>query len=313
MNRRRASVYVAVLSVSLLVTVIGLGALLAARVGLRDAALTGHAVQADLLAQSAADLVLFRFCQDDTWRATQPHDLWSDPEQLDGGTFTYRVVDELDGNLAADAGQPFRLHVQATTQGAVRLYSVLVTPLAPVNRLSNGGFEAGTVHWAPSNGVLEVRTTDPHGGTAYAALRAAVSTSLGATQPLAGRIVSGTQYHISVWVRAASGTVQVVAGIVTESSGSGQLWFQGDSTFVGPTWTQLSGTVTPTWSGSLAAAYFYVGTTGTALQIDDALLALPLDLPPLAPVPGTWRREVLTFEPVDPVEGEATLKEITSH
>ena len=123
---RRGSSYVALLGVSMIVTVIGLSALTAARIRRRAAEGTNDAAEACLYAQSAVDLALFWIGSDLFWRYRYASDAWTQERAIGRGTFSFKLVDELDGSLTNDPEHPVRLHAKATVGDAVRIYSVLL-------------------------------------------------------------------------------------------------------------------------------------------------------------------------------------------
>ena len=105
----RGSAYVCVLAVAMLVTGIGLSALLAVRVERRTTSVTEAAVQARLSASSLIEVAFLRIAQDHRWRNTYTHDVWTSDETVDGVTYAFKLLDEHDGDLANDTNQPVRL------------------------------------------------------------------------------------------------------------------------------------------------------------------------------------------------------------
>lgn len=105
--RHRGSVYLLVLGASLLVAVIGVSALMAARVQLRTVSAAADAIQTRLLARSAIDLGLLTIRQSPTtWRTlftagTLPTDL-----SLGSGLLTLTAVDHVDGDLTNNTTDP---------------------------------------------------------------------------------------------------------------------------------------------------------------------------------------------------------------
>ena len=99
---RRASVYVLILAASLLVSVIGVSALLAARVQHRTASSADDIVKARLNAQSALNLALLAIDQDPNWRQTYTHDTWEPVVSVGDGTCKWKLVDDKDADLKDD-------------------------------------------------------------------------------------------------------------------------------------------------------------------------------------------------------------------
>jgi len=97
--RARGSLYVAVLGIALLVSVIGLTALSAARVELRGGGADADFAAARLYAQSAVEIGLHLIRGDSDWRSRANGD-WFKDLAIGDGTCTLSVVDPADGNLA---------------------------------------------------------------------------------------------------------------------------------------------------------------------------------------------------------------------
>jgi hypothetical protein len=113
-HRRRGSMYVAVIGCSLVVTVIGVSALLAARIERRAAEGTSDLSDARVYAQSAIDLGMYTILSDANWRINKTNGYWRGncdvkPPQLvaigDGG-YCLKVVDPIDGILSNSPSDP---------------------------------------------------------------------------------------------------------------------------------------------------------------------------------------------------------------
>ena len=78
------------------------------------------------------------------------------------------------------------------------------------------------------------------------------------------------------------------------SSGEGDQVFPAGTGMVGTDWTKVTGTVTPTWTGTVNSAYWEVDTASTPqeFKIDDALLADGAGQR-MVIAPGSWRQEIL--------------------
>ena len=100
-RRRRGSVYLAVLGAAALVTIIGLSALLIARIDLRRATDTSDLAQARLCALSGVDMGLLLIQRDPGgWRSTVAGAGGSLPAMdIGSGTFALEAVDPVDGDL----------------------------------------------------------------------------------------------------------------------------------------------------------------------------------------------------------------------
>lgn len=101
-RRRRGSAYLAVLGAATIVSIIGLSALLIARINLRRATNTTDLAQARLCAMSGADVCLLMIEQNrDTWRGTFIDAGGTLPKvDIGCGSFQLSAVDPVDGDLA---------------------------------------------------------------------------------------------------------------------------------------------------------------------------------------------------------------------
>ncbi len=297
---RRGTVYIAVLGISLLVVIIGLSTLLAVRVERRAASATEAAVQARLGAESVTDLALCWITADSNWRSTYTSGTWAAAQTVDGTTFSLKLVDELDGNLANDPTQPVRLYGKAVAGEAARISSLQLTPRPVVNLLPNADMEAGTTNWNSWNCSLTVRTSEQHGGAKCLLIAPRYSSDAEAYQLVTSTIQSGKTYNVELWAKMNAGgglgTDRVTISLKITTTTGVQLFITA-STTVSTTWTKVSGTLTPTWTGTLTEARwrtFTYPSGGTSQYfIDDAVWSERDTRPPLIPVPGTWRQDVL--------------------
>ena len=126
--RRRGAVYLAILGVSMIITVIGVSAVLASRVQTRMADSARRAQNAQHAAQSAIEFARLQIKNNAAWRSTYSNNTWVSDVTFAQATFTFKLVDEIDGNLANDVTQPVRLHGKASSGSATRLLSVELAP-----------------------------------------------------------------------------------------------------------------------------------------------------------------------------------------
>ncbi len=127
--RRRATSYVAVLGATTIVSIIGMSALFAMRVELRATRQAEDAALADAFSTSMIEVYILRTSQVANWRSSEVNGAWSADETADGVRFSYKLVDEVDGDLANDPTQPVRLYARARVGDAVRTHSVLLRAL----------------------------------------------------------------------------------------------------------------------------------------------------------------------------------------
>ncbi len=128
LTRRRGSAYIGLIGVAMIVTVIGLSALLGVRVELRTARLTEASAASQFVAPSIIEVGLLRINEDPDWRRTYTHDVWGIEETIGALKYTLKLVDEQDGDLANDPTDLARLYAKTTVGDAVGIYSVLLKP-----------------------------------------------------------------------------------------------------------------------------------------------------------------------------------------
>lgn len=131
------SVYLHVLASSLLVSVIGLGALAAVRVQMRSARLTRDYSEARACAVSAVELGLLHMGQDPNWRMTWSSGTWLADKPLGGGHFTLLGIDPQDNLLDDSESDPLVL-TGIGTKGIARHKAqvVLVPVIEPLKALN---------------------------------------------------------------------------------------------------------------------------------------------------------------------------------
>jgi hypothetical protein len=139
-RRRRGSAYVFVLLVALLVTVIGLSALAVERIKGREGAASDDWNEAGLLAQAAVENALGVMNSTPAWRTTLANNTPSASVAMGRGSYQWKWVDEIDGDLANNAGQPVRLYGIGRVGQAVRLFSVQVAGAAGYSALQAAAY-----------------------------------------------------------------------------------------------------------------------------------------------------------------------------
>lgn len=300
---RPGSMYAALLMTALIVSVIGLSGLAATRIQLRSVAGVNNATAARFYAQSALDMGLFAVSNDADWRTTYSHDVWVSEQPLGEGTYTWKLVDEQDGDLATNPAGPVRLYGKGIAGDAVRVYSVQVQPetdgTSDPNLLANGDMEDGVVGWMELGDCdLERDTDEPHGGLACLKVKGRHASSDGPYNGVVPDAFSdGENYDTEIWVKMKDSPEDVLIVVYWRTTTG---WYRTEAarTSVGTTWTRVNGTFTASWFGTLLQAYWKIetGWSKQEFKIDDAVLevaggALAGDTTP-TPVSGTWRQEV---------------------
>ena len=152
-----------------------------------------------------------------------------------------------------------------------------VTPAAAAstNLLTNGDMENGTTGWSVFGaGTLTSSTSPFHGGSRSLSRTGRTAAWNGPAQTVTSALTNNTSYSASVWVRSHSGspTGRITLAVTAGGTTSYINLAQGAVNSSG--WTQLTGTATVSWSGTLSSATYYVETAaGTdGLYVDDASL-----------------------------------------
>lgn len=147
---------------------------------------------------------------------------------------------------------------------------------SPGNILTNGGAEDGTSGWGVfGSGTLSSNTSVAHGGSRSLQLSGRTAAWNGVAQDVTSKLVNGKSYTTSVWVRTTTGTPSAKAMLAVTANGTTSYVQLAPAAAVNANgWTQLTGTATVSWSGTLTGATFYVETAaGTdPLIVDDASL-----------------------------------------
>lgn len=125
--RHRGSVYIATLSVSMLMTVIGLSTLMVQRIDNRKAMIKSDSEQATILAAAAIEHALSEINSNPTFRSAYVHDVPIPPHSFSGGTFEWRLRDDEDQDLGNNEEDPVTVIGTGKFKGATRKYEIKLT------------------------------------------------------------------------------------------------------------------------------------------------------------------------------------------
>ncbi|MGI5240200.1 family 43 glycosylhydrolase [Dactylosporangium sp. CA-139066] len=144
------------------------------------------------------------------------------------------------------------------------------------NLLTNPTMESGTSGWSVFGaGTLAANSSVVHGGSQSLLLTGRTASWNGPAQAVTSKLTNGKSYATSVWVRSQSGTPSAKVTLALTANGStSYVQLTPAATVNASGWTQLTGTATVSWTGTLTGATLYVETAaGTdGLYIDDASL-----------------------------------------
>jgi hypothetical protein len=125
---RRGSVYILVLGTGMLLTVVGLSVLTLARLNGRTILWANNSKEARVLAEAAVEWALTKLADDANWRTTYTNGVETAPVALGHGTISFKLVDEIDGNLANIPTDPVRIYGSGRAGAATRIYSAKLVP-----------------------------------------------------------------------------------------------------------------------------------------------------------------------------------------
>ncbi len=297
--RRRGTMYVMVLMTAMLVTVIGISALELSRIQFRVRERENDVIAARYLALSAIEAGFKSIAADADWRTTFTHDEWEMRTELGGGEFAWKLFDVDNADLAADACSSVRLFGRGAVGDAVRVYSALLrSPLPDANLLIDGGMEDHKLGgWDEVSCVsgtgcaLASEKKDAHGGTRFVEVSSRNNAWSGPSQDVSAVIAADVPYSVAAWVKLSSAEYVRVT-IYVDGSGSSAKAYSTDWVKVETSWTEVSGTVTPTWSGALEFACLYISTYSTTqdMSVDDVSMIADTGAG-VALVAGSLRRE----------------------
>jgi acetyl esterase/lipase len=147
------------------------------------------------------------------------------------------------------------------------------SPSPGTNLLTNGNIESGTSGWSVFGaGTLAANVSVVHGGTNSLLRTGRTAAWNGPSQDLTSRLANGRSYTTRVWMRTQTGSPTGRVTLALTANGTTSYLSLAQGTVNSTGWTQLTGTTTVSWSGTLTSARFYVETAaGTDnFYIDDA-------------------------------------------
>ena len=259
LNRARCagSIYLTVLGCSMLLTVIGLGSLLAVRVQRRSTQTVQDASKARLYAQSAVELGLFSVAEDPDWRTTFLSGTWLSDKQLGDGTLTLEGIDPEDDDLADSEYDTLVLTGIGVKGVARHMTEVTLAPvvesLEPLNTCLH------------ASGTLTIK-----GGKILTVIGAPASTNNNLNND---EIVDG---DVEAVVVAKPGTVTgtLTSGVPDKIMPDAGLFdtMVAKATAIGMPGNIAKQVLTPTynpWGAGNAEGIYYINTAGASIKLED--------------------------------------------
>ena len=146
------------------------------------------------------------------------------------------------------------------------------------NIISNPSFENGTTEWSAQAASISANSANAHSGTNAIKISNRSAHYGAATQDIKDELLAYGQgdYSASVWVQYASGS-DVTYIVINTVDSAGSHWFSTGSSNVGTSYTQLSGIVNVTWTGTLSSAIMYTqSNSSTADMYEDDFTLYPV-------------------------------------
>ena len=167
MNNRRGSVYILILSASMLVAIIGISALTAARIQHRAAAGTDDLAAARVYARSALEIAVHNISQDPNWRTTYGNTNWPKNQPIGNGVYTIEALDPEDGDITTGALDPVELTGVGTMGLATQKIRVRLeadpAPLAVLNTALHAESQVEVVKETVNGALIEVSNSGSSG------------------------------------------------------------------------------------------------------------------------------------------------------
>ncbi len=158
-GHHRGSIYLLVLGASMLVAVIGISALLVARIEHRTATHAEDGVKARAYAESAMELALLLVNEDPNWRPTLGDSNWPTNQAIGDGTYSIEVTDEID-SLVGTGVDPLvvtAIGMKGQARQKIRVTLNPHDPAAPLELFDYGLYSASGIVVTPGRNAWAAR------------------------------------------------------------------------------------------------------------------------------------------------------------
>ena len=127
-HRQRGSTYLVVLSTAMILTVVGLSAILLARIQLRTVEKANAVADTRFYAQTAIEVGMLLIDTNPNWRSSYPDGQWFNWVPMGQGYYKLFVTDPTDGNIANSIADPVVLTGVAIKGAAAQNVQVQLEP-----------------------------------------------------------------------------------------------------------------------------------------------------------------------------------------
>jgi hypothetical protein len=158
------------------------------------------------------------------------------------------------------------------------VFTTITPVLGDTNVLKNPGFEDGIAGWEGRGCKIEAVTSSVHNGSGASKAFGRTATWQGIKQSLLGKVVNGSTYKISAWVRLENSDGDIVTMSIEENDGNNASYINIKSVIASKDeWVQLLGEYTPNAAGSLKTldVYFEGPAPDVNFFVDDVVVYGP--------------------------------------
>jgi hypothetical protein len=172
----------------MLMVLTGTGAVMAARARLSAISNANDSMSACVLAESAVEYALSAISADTAWRTTYTSGVEVTKIAFGGGIISFKIVDEVDGNLSNNTSDPVRIYGYGRVGGATQAFSVVAAGTDPLTCLNAPLVVSGNFTWGAFTANATGMTIASNGNMS--------DTSSGSTSTVKGNLEAGGSINL---------------------------------------------------------------------------------------------------------------------